>query len=78
MSERNEFRTTANLSFRGTDYTTVSVKIDKGCGYSSFPVARLGITATDAYSLKVADAADPTVKKAISFGVNDSKINSFR
>jgi hypothetical protein len=74
MNNRNEFRTTANLSFKGTDYSKVDVKIDTGCGYSSFPVLRLGITSTDAYNMKVSDSADCTIKKAISFGVNDSKI----
>ena len=74
MTDRNEFRTTADLSFRGTDYTKVDVKIDTGCGYSSFPVSRLGISPTEAYLLKVSDSADPAIRKAISFGVNDSKL----
>ncbi|MCR4789215.1 MAG: hypothetical protein K5888_11560 [Lachnospiraceae bacterium] len=74
MSDRNEFRTTADLSFKGTDYTKLDVKIDTGCGYSSLPVSRLGLTSSEAYLLKVADSADPSVKKSISFGVNDSKL----
>lgn len=74
MTDRNEFRTTADLSFRGTDYKKVDVKIDTGCGYSSFPVSRLGITPTEAYLLKVADSTDDSVRKAISFGVNDSRL----
>ena len=74
MTDRNEFRTTADLSFRGTDYKKVDVKIDTGCGYSSFPVSRLGITPTEAYLLKVVDSTDDSVRKAISFGVNDSRL----
>ncbi|MCR5788777.1 MAG: hypothetical protein K6G83_02720 [Lachnospiraceae bacterium] len=74
MTDRNEFKTTADLSFRGTDYTKVDVKIDTGCGYSSFPALRLGITPSDAYRLKVVDSSDTTIRKAISFGVNDSKL----
>ena len=61
MTDRNEFRTTADLSFRGTDFTKVDVKIDTGCGYSSFPVSRLGITPSDAYLLKMADSSDPAI-----------------
>ena len=74
MTDRNDFRTTADLSFRGTDFKKVDVKIDTGCGYSSFPVSRLGITPTEAYLLKVVDSSDDSIRKAISFGVNDSKL----
>ena len=73
LNENNEFKTKANLSFKGIDYNGIEVKIDTGCGHSSFPVARFGINQSDAYQMKIKDCEDKSVKKAISFGVNDSK-----
>jgi hypothetical protein len=72
MNERNEFRTCASLLFKGAQYTKVDVKIDTGCGYSSFPARRLGLSEKAAYDMKTQDCRDENIRKAISFGVNDS------
>ena len=51
LSAKNEFRTNMDLVFNGTEYKKVDVKIDTGCGYSSFPVCKLGISPSDAYAM---------------------------
>jgi hypothetical protein len=75
MNEHNEFRTAANLVFKGNAYSKVDVKIDTGCGHSSFPAMKLGLSAKAAYAMKAHDCADDTVQKSISFGVNDSALS---
>ena len=62
MNGKNEFRTTASLTFKGIEYSKVDVKIDTGCGYSSFP------------SMKRIDSNDDSIVKGISFGVNDTAL----
>jgi len=74
MNGKNEFRTTASLTFKGIEYSKVDVKIDTGCGYSSFPAKRLGISDFDAYSMKRIDSNDDSIVKGISFGVNDTAL----
>ncbi len=49
------------------------MKNDFMCPYTSIPVRKLGISNEKARLMKQADCADSSIKKEISFGVNDSK-----
>lgn len=72
MNRKNEFVTTADFCFMGMECIDVDVKIDTGCGHSSFPVSRFGFSKIKAYDMKSKDSNNPDIKKHISFGVNDS------
>ena len=54
------------------DANDVIVKIDTGCPYTSFPIKNLGISDEKAFAYKQKDSNDSSVRKSISFGVNDS------
>ena len=76
LNENNEFRAKANIiipSINVLDANDVIVKIDTGCPYTSFPVKNLGISEEKALAYKQKDSNDSSVRKSISFGVNDSK-----
>jgi len=45
MSDRNEFRTTADFLFCGLMFRQVDIKIDTGCSHTSIPVSKLRINA---------------------------------
>lgn len=76
LNENNEFRAKANIiipSINVLDADDVIVKIDTGCPYTSFPIKNLGISEEKALVYKQKDSNDSSVRKSISFGVNDSK-----
>lgn len=76
LNENNEFRAKANIiipSISVLDADDVIVKIDTGCPYTSFPIKNLGISEEKALAYKQKDSNDSSVRKSISFGVNDSK-----
>ncbi len=76
LNENNEFRAKANIiipSINVLDADDVIVKIDTGCPYTSFPIKNLGISEEKALAYKQKDSNDSSVRKSISFGVNDSK-----
>lgn len=76
LNENNEFRAKANIiipSIKVLDADDVIVKIDTGCPYTSFPIKNLGISEEKALVYKQKDSNDSSVRKSISFGVNDSK-----
>lgn len=76
LNENNEFRAKANIiipSINVLDVNDVIVKIDTGCPYTSFPIKNLGISDEKAFAYKQKDSNDSSVRKSISFGVNDSK-----
>jgi hypothetical protein len=75
LNRKNEFKTFVDISIPSIKINNVEqidVKIDTGCPYTSIPVAKLGISATESQRLKQADCGDDTIAKEISFGVNDS------
>lgn len=72
LSNKNEFRTEASFEIGGNLYSNVDVKIDTGCPRTSFPIQKLGVSDAEAYKLKYTDCQDPSIKKSISFGVNDT------
>lgn len=76
LNENNEFRAKAkiaipNINILGSN--DVIVKIDTGCPYTSFPVKKLGMSDKNAQIYKQLDSNDTSIKKHISFGVNDSQ-----
>ena len=76
LNDNNEFRVKANIiipSINVLDADDVIVKIDTGCPYTSFPIKNLGISEEKALVYKQKDSNDSSVRKSISFGVNDSK-----
>lgn len=74
LNGKNEFRTNAEFSLNELYFSNVSVKIDTGCPRTSFPIQKLGISSSEAYNMKLNDCRDDSIKKSISFGVNDSKL----
>lgn len=76
LNHRNEIRADVNMTIKSLDITKIehiNVKIDTGCPYTSIPVKKLGISSEKAWLMKQADCSDPSIRKEISFGVNDSK-----
>ncbi len=76
LNHRNEIRADVNMTIKSLDITRIgqiNVKIDTGCPYTSIPIRKLGISNEKARLMKQADCADSSIKKEISFGVNDSK-----
>lgn len=71
-SDRNEFKTTACLSFNGMMYDDIIVKIDTGCPKTTLLVQKMGIPEEEARILKEKDVRDDSVERELSFGVNDS------
>lgn len=74
LNEKNEFRTDADFLLSGIHFSNVSVKIDTGCSRTSFPIQKLGVSPQEAYKMKLKDCNDDSVRKSISFGVNDAKL----
>ena len=72
MNSKNELRADADFEINGRPFVNTSVKIDTGCPRTSFPFLRMGMSDMEAYRLKQRDCNDNSVKKTISFGVNDS------
>jgi len=72
MNQHNEFRTYASLTLFGTHFSNVPVKIDTGCNVTTILAARLGIPEQITLTLKKQDCNNTSIKKDISFGVNDS------
>lgn len=75
MNDKNEIRadidiTIASLGLR--DLNDINVKIDTGCPYTSIPIKKLGISSQQALEWKQRDIKDDSIKKQISFGVNDT------
>ena len=76
LNEHNEFRAKANITIPSIDIlgsNDVIVKIDTGCPYTSFPVQNLAMSEENAQIYKQNDSNDKSIKKHISFGVNDSQ-----
>ena len=76
LNHRNEIRADVNMTIKSLDITKIghiNVKIDTGCPYTSIPIRKLGISNEKAWLMKQSDCADPSIRKEISFGVNDSK-----
>ncbi len=76
LNHRNEIRADVNMTIKSlgiTEIGNINVKIDTGCPYTSIPVRKLGISNEKAQLMKQKDCADPSIKKEISFGVNDTK-----
>ncbi len=76
MNHRNEIRADVNMTIRSMELTKIenmNVKIDTGCPYTSIPILRLGISSSKAQQMKQKDCGDHSIRKEISFGVNDSK-----
>lgn len=76
LNHRNEIRADVNMTIKSLDITKIghiNVKIDTGCPYTSIPIRKLGISNEKAWLMKLSDCADPSIRKEISFGVNDSK-----
>lgn len=76
LNQRNEIRADVNMTIKSlniTEIENINVKIDTGCPYTSIPVRKLGISNEKARLMKQADCINPTIKKEISFGVNDAK-----
>lgn len=69
----NEFRAFASLYLFGTLFTNVNVKIDTGCSSTTFLTSKLGLPKEESQRLKLHDCNDKSIRKIISFGVNDSK-----
>jgi hypothetical protein len=75
LNDRNEFRTSMNVvipSITTDELSDVDVKIDTGCPYTSIPVKKLGVSDERAQELKQKDSNDKSIRKELSFGVNDS------
>lgn len=75
MNRKNEIRanvdiTIASLGLSGLN--DINVKIDTGCPYTSIPIKKLGISSQQALAWKQRDIKDDSIKKQISFGVNDT------
>lgn len=76
LNPRNEIRADVNMTIKSlniTEIENINVKIDTGCPYTSILLRRLGISSIKAQRMKEKDCADDTIKKEISFGVNDTK-----
>lgn len=75
LNQKNEFRTLANIAIPSigvTGFEDINVKIDTGCSYTSIPVQKLGLSEEIARHYKKLDSDNNSIKKEISFGVNDS------
>lgn len=76
LNQNNEFRADVNMIIKSMDITAIeniNIKIDTGCPYTSIPVLKLGISSMKAQQMKQKDCADSTIRKEISFRVNDTK-----
>ena len=76
LNEHNEFRAKANIAIPSINIlgsSDVIVKIDTGCPYTSFPVQNLGMSEESTRIYKQNDSNNKSIKKNISFGVNDSQ-----
>ena len=76
MNHRNEIRADVNMTIKSLGITKIghiNVKIDTGCPYTSIPIKKLGISNEKAWLMKQVDCTNPSIRKEISFGVNDSK-----
>lgn len=72
LDEKNEFRACADFIINGVWHSRINVKIDTGCGHTSIPVAKLGLSKQIADDWKHNDYTNDKIKKVISFGVNDT------
>ena len=72
LDEKNEFRACADFVINGVGHSRINVKIDTGCGHTSIPVARLGLSKRIVDDWKYNDYANDSIRKVISFGVNDT------
>lgn len=72
-SRRNEYRTNISFTLFGLWFRDIDAKIDTGCSYTTVPVQMTGLSLEEAMALKIVDSRNDSVKKHISFGVNDSK-----
>lgn len=76
MNQRNEIRADVNISIKSMELTQIedmNVKIDTGCPYTSIPILKFGLSGAKVQQMKQKDCADDTIRKEISFGVNDPK-----
>lgn len=72
----NELRINADIRISSlglTGISSINVKIDTGCPYTSIPIQKLGISQYNAQIMKQNDCLDTNIKKNISFGVNDTQ-----
>ncbi len=53
--------------------SNVLVKIDTGCAYTSIPIQKLGVSQANAQIMKQNDCNNISIRKEISFGVNDTQ-----
>lgn len=73
LSDRNEFRCLGNFIINGLNLTDLDFKIDTGCSKTSIPIKRTPLDHDKILELMMTDYSNPNIKKAISFGVNDSE-----
>lgn len=71
--KRNEFKVDASLELFGNVFSGIEIKIDTGCSYTNIPAQKIGISPKSAEIMKTRDISNDSIKKHISFGVNDSR-----
>lgn len=76
MSNKNELRTDVSISVGSlglSEIKDINIKIDTGCSHTSIPIQKLGVSKAQAMVMKQQDIMNNSIKKEISFGVNDTK-----
>ena len=71
ISNKNEFRCNGNLEAYGLMMGNLSFKIDTGCSHSVLPLLTAGISPNQVKLYQQQDFIDNSVKKVLSYGVND-------
>lgn len=72
LNPKNEFRCDGSFQIFGTVLDKLNFKIDTGCPMTTIPLLRTPLSGHVIESNRQKDYNDITVKKQISFGVNDS------
>jgi hypothetical protein len=78
LSERKEFRCKGSIKLFGNYYNALDCKIDTGCPMTTIPLKKTQMDELRIYENMMKDYKDSSVKKTVSFGVNDSDMDRKR